>query len=116
MLLPETVPLMLRVLGGDESWILPLRVFPVCVQVRTKVPEKAPLYVPFQVPVRSTAAAELLEDEVVLLVDCRELVVVDVLGALVELDEVDDVVSDEPQAAISRAPAPAKRVSLVRCM
>ncbi len=58
MALPVTFPLMGRLSGGDESWMAPLNVFAVCVQVSVKVPVNGPLYVPFQVPVRSTAAGE----------------------------------------------------------
>src|SRR5579872_1108960 len=49
MLLPDSVPL--TVLGPPvDRLMLPLRADPVWVQVRVNVPEKAPLYVPFQVP------------------------------------------------------------------
>ena len=46
MVLPWTVPLMLRVTGGAESLMLPLTTDPDCCQVSVNVPWKAPLYWP----------------------------------------------------------------------
>jgi hypothetical protein len=54
--LPLTVPVRCTVPPGDR-WIVPLSFPDDSVQVRTNVPEKLPLYVPDQVPVRAPCAA-----------------------------------------------------------
>ena len=60
MELPVTVPLMGSVSGGDDSTIVPLRLEPVCVQVRENVPLNGPLYFPDHVPERLTAGGAWL--------------------------------------------------------
>jgi len=56
MAVPDRVPVMFRLSGGDESWMLPFTADPVWFQVSVNVPLNGPLYCPVQLP--PTAAAE----------------------------------------------------------
>jgi len=112
---------MLDVLGGVERVMWPVSFDAPSVHLRTNVPEKEPLYVPFQVPDSAPPAAVV---EV-----AAAVVEVVLLAAVVVVVEGDDVVvtaapvvvvllafGDELHAARSRAAPPTNSASLVRDM
>jgi hypothetical protein len=118
---PDTVPLMGTVDGGVDSFIVPDSLAVACDQVRTKVPLKEPLYLPFQVPERPAARTVARDDVVVvaagvtgaLLLEACELVRAAPAGA--ELEPSDVALPDE-HAAANMATVPIAATRVVRDM
>lgn len=120
MVPPLTLPLMLVVCGGAERVMSPVSFDEASVHLRTNVPEKEPLYVPFQVPDSAPPAAVVgvapvgdvvLLAAVVAVVEGSEVVVTAAPVVVVLL-----LFGDELHAASSRAAAPTNIASLVRDM
>jgi hypothetical protein len=94
MALPVRFPVMLSVVGGDESTIWPLTADPVCCQVRVNVPLKTPLYWPVHPPETLAAAAAAAVVGAGALVAGADVMLLLAAAVGVGVSEV-----DEPQAA-----------------